>query len=202
MLLAAGAAVVVGSCATGPEDEPGREPGVRIHYGEHPRHFGILRVAAGAGPHPVIVVIHGGCWQSRIATHTYMEPLAQALVAEGVATWNLEFRGVDDAGGGWPGTFQDVAAGIDHLRPLVQQHPLDLGRVAQRLVTGSEDAVVPPGGVQAYREAAMAAGDEVKLFGIQGSHFDVVNPAHPGWSQVRQAILSSGDAVVLSKDKP
>jgi pimeloyl-ACP methyl ester carboxylesterase len=47
----------------------------------------------------------------------------------GIATWNLEYRGLGDAGGGWPGTFDDVAAGAAHLRTLAQAHPLDLDRV-------------------------------------------------------------------------
>ncbi|MCB0114013.1 MAG: prolyl oligopeptidase family serine peptidase, partial [Caldilineaceae bacterium] len=32
-------------------------------------------------------------------------------------------------GGGWPTTFQDVAAGVDHLRTLAEDYALDLARV-------------------------------------------------------------------------
>lgn len=52
-----------------------------------------------------------------------------SLTAAGVATWNLEYRRVDDPGGGWPATFLDVGAGIDHLRALAPAKRLDLGRV-------------------------------------------------------------------------
>ena len=52
-----------------------------------------------------------------------------ALTAAGVATWNLEYRRVDDPGGGWPATFLDVGAGIDHLRALAPAKRLELGRV-------------------------------------------------------------------------
>lgn len=104
------------------------EPGVRIPYGDLPLQFGELALPSGEGPHPVAVVVHGGCWLS-IADLSYMRHLSEALVARGWATWNLEFRRADDEGGGWPGTFIDVAAGTDHLRELAANHPLDLSRV-------------------------------------------------------------------------
>lgn len=33
-----------------------------ISYGEDSLQFGELRLPQGQGPHPVIVLIHGGCW--------------------------------------------------------------------------------------------------------------------------------------------
>jgi len=33
----------------------------RIQYGKDPMQFGELRLPKGKGPHPVAVVIHGGC---------------------------------------------------------------------------------------------------------------------------------------------
>ena len=42
--------------------------------------------------------------------------------------WNLEYRRLGvRSGGGWPATFEDVAAGIDHLGAL--DEPVDLARV-------------------------------------------------------------------------
>jgi pimeloyl-ACP methyl ester carboxylesterase len=50
------------------------------------------------------------------------------LTRRGWATWNLEYRRLGVLSrGGWPATFEDVAAGIDHLRTL--EEPLDLARV-------------------------------------------------------------------------
>ena len=43
--------------------------------------------------------------------------------------WNLEYRRVGNAGGGWPGTFLDIARGADHLTALAVKHKLDLSRV-------------------------------------------------------------------------
>lgn len=109
---------------------------VRIAYGSDPLQFGELRVPATKGPHPVAIVIHGGCWLARLGdidpravAMDNMRPLAAALTEAGIATWNLEYRRLGHAGGGWPGTFRDVAAGADFLRTLARDRQLDLTRV-------------------------------------------------------------------------
>ena len=79
----------------------------------------------GSGPHPVIVLIHGGSWTARYG-RAVMRGLAGDLRRRGWAVWNIEYRRVGD-GGGWPATFDDVAAAIDHLPEL--DAPLDLERV-------------------------------------------------------------------------
>jgi acetyl esterase/lipase len=60
----------------------------------------------------------------------YMSAFADALTADGVATWSIEYRRVGDEGGGWPGTFQDVADAADHLLDIAREHHLDLDRVS------------------------------------------------------------------------
>jgi acetyl esterase/lipase len=100
----------------------------RIPYGSDPFEFGDLRLPAGEGPHPVAIVIHGGCWRARY-TLEHIGNLAAALTRAGIATWSLEYRRVGNAGGGWPGSFEDVGRGADHLRELAQSFPLDLNRV-------------------------------------------------------------------------
>ncbi|MEM6747213.1 MAG: alpha/beta hydrolase [Pseudomonadota bacterium] len=69
----------------------------------------------GDGPHQVVVMIHGGCWQKSIADRTLMNYAADDLRRRGMAVWNIEYRGVDEEGGGYPGTFLDVAAAVDAL---------------------------------------------------------------------------------------
>lgn len=101
----------------------------RIQYGRDPLQFGDLRLPKGAGPHPVAVVIHGGCWLSRFADLQIMSALSDALTQIGIATWNIEYRPVDSSGGGWPGTFNDVAGAVDHLRTLGKIYNLDLKRL-------------------------------------------------------------------------
>jgi len=104
------------------------EPDQRIPYGDDALQFGELRLPEGAGPHPAAILIHGGCWLSEFDI-THLRKLAAALTRTGIATWAIEYRRVGNPGGGWPGTFQDVARGADHLRVLARSHPLDLGRV-------------------------------------------------------------------------
>ncbi len=100
----------------------------RIAYGPDPLQFGELRLPDGPGPHPVAIVLHGGCWLAEYDLG-YISGLANALADAGVATWSLEYRRVGDDGGGWPGTFLDVGRGADHLRSLAGEFGLDLGRV-------------------------------------------------------------------------
>lgn len=112
------------------ESLPARPADYRIAYGQQPSQFGELRLPNRAGPHPVVVLVHGGCWKSEYATLRDLAALADALTDAGFATWSIEYRRLGEPGGGWPGTYRDVAAGIDHLRTLAAPHRLDLSRVA------------------------------------------------------------------------
>jgi acetyl esterase/lipase len=109
------------SLAAGPPDE-------RIQYGPGPFQFGNLRLPKRAGPHPVVVFVHGGCWLSAFDI-THAGSLEQAIADSGFAVWSLEYRRVGNDGGGWPGTFTDLAQGTDHLRTLASKYSLDLNRV-------------------------------------------------------------------------
>jgi acetyl esterase/lipase len=102
--------------------------GVRISYGDAPQQFGELRVPSGAGPFPIFILIHGGCWLSDF-DYTYCTHLAAWLAANGYATWTIEYRRLGDAGGGWPGTFLDVANAADALREIGKTKPIDTRRV-------------------------------------------------------------------------
>jgi acetyl esterase/lipase len=101
----------------------------RIAYGNRPGQFVDLWLPDGPGPHRVVVMIHGGCWRSKVANLTIMNWAAEDLRRRGLAVWNIEYRGVDQEGGGYPGTFADVAAAADALRSAAPSHGLDLRRV-------------------------------------------------------------------------
>ncbi len=73
--------------------------------------------------------MHGGCWVHGYAAAQNSAALADALRDAGLATWNVEYRRRDNPGGGWPGTFLDVAHAADSLRALASRYPLDLTRV-------------------------------------------------------------------------
>ena len=73
------------------------------------------------GPWPVVVLVHGGFWRTGW-DRTLMTPLARDLRPAGLAAWNVEYRRIGQEGGGWPGTFLDVAAALD---ALVDQDGID-----------------------------------------------------------------------------
>lgn len=100
--------------------------GARHRYGEHPSQVADLYLPAGPGPHPLVVLIHGGSWQKHYGKRV-TAALASDLRRRGFAVWNIEYRRLGN-GGGWPETFADVAAAIDHLRTL--DAPLDLERAS------------------------------------------------------------------------
>ncbi len=78
---------------------------------------------------PTVLMVHGGCWQSAIADRRLMDWAAADLRDAGIAVWNIDYRGVDRDGGGYPGTFHDVAAAADLLRDHAAAHRLDLTRI-------------------------------------------------------------------------
>ena len=127
--LAVAAAVPLGAaaCGDGGGDEPAAGSTVHAYGGADPQ-VGDLVLPAGAGPHPVVVLVHGGFWRAQY-DRSLMAPLAADLAARGWAAWNIEYRRVGE-GGGWPGTFDDVAAAVDHLAVLAEAgEPLDLERI-------------------------------------------------------------------------
>lgn len=107
---------------------PASPPDHTIAYGGDANQFGQLFLPRGQGPFAVAVVIHGGCWK-KFADLKNTLPMSDALRKAGIATWNIEYRRVDNEGGGWPGTYLDVAAAIDYLRTIAPQYHLDLERV-------------------------------------------------------------------------
>jgi acetyl esterase/lipase len=108
---------------------PSKPPDTRIPYGKDDLQHGELRLPKGSGPFPLAIVIHGGCWVAKFASTQNTAALADALRDAGVATWNVEYRRADHPGGGWPGTFADIAAATDIVRTIAMEHPLDLSRV-------------------------------------------------------------------------
>lgn len=99
-------------------------PPITIHYGSHGDQVGDLRLPEGNGPHPVVILIHGGFWKQHW-TRDLMDPLALDLTKRGFATWNIEYRRVGGEGG-WPETFFDVASAVDKLGELSGEHGLNL----------------------------------------------------------------------------
>ena len=140
LLALAACAVTTGgeTAASGPDglmawpdllERPRPEPTSSIAYGDDALQVVDLWLPDGDGPHPTVLMVHGGCWQTEIADRRIMNWIADDLRRRGIAVWNIDYRGVDLPGGGYPGTFLDAAAAADALRAHAERFRLDLSRI-------------------------------------------------------------------------
>ncbi|MFZ6644793.1 alpha/beta hydrolase [Undibacterium sp. TJN25] len=133
--LLAASAVAVGTAAAAPMslknymDLQGPEPDVHLAYGTQPSQFVELFKPEGHGPFPVAIVIHGGCWTVEFGGIKQMHNVAGDLARRGIAVWNVEYRRVDEEGGGYPGTYQDISAALNLLQASAGKYGLDANRV-------------------------------------------------------------------------
>lgn len=109
-------------------ERPHPKGAIRIAYGTAPAQFVDLWMPAGSGPHPVVVLVHGGCWQAQYGLDL-MDWAAEDLRSRGIAVWNIEYRRLGESGGGYPGTFQDVGQAMDLLRTEAPKRHLKLDTV-------------------------------------------------------------------------
>jgi acetyl esterase/lipase len=107
----------------------GPAPAAVLRYGPAPSQYAELFLPAGAGPHPVAVLVHGGCWTVKFGGIEQLRHLAGALAADGIAVWNVEYRRVDEPGGGYPGTYQDINAALETLAREAPARRLDTSRL-------------------------------------------------------------------------
>lgn len=107
----------------------GPAPTAQVAYGAAPSQYAQLFRPEGSGPFPVVVLVHGGCWTVEFGGITQMRNVAGALAAQGIAVWNVEYRRVDEPGGGYPGTYQDMHAALDSLQQHASQYQLDTSRI-------------------------------------------------------------------------
>jgi len=106
---------------------PPPAPDKRIAYGKDPNQFGDLRLPKGSARAPIAVNVHGGFWRARYDL-AHASHLCAALTQAGVATWNLEYRRLGNPGGGWPGSLQDLSAGLKFIDRFASDYHLDPGR--------------------------------------------------------------------------
>src|SRR6476646_9892922 len=109
---------------TPPDDvltRPAPLPDHEIRYGTGPEHVADVRLpAATSRPAPRVIFLHGGFWRAAY-DRSHTGPMATALATAGYAVCVPEFRRTGQAGGGWPGTFEDVAAAVDRSPALVRK---------------------------------------------------------------------------------
>ncbi|MPZ95369.1 MAG: alpha/beta fold hydrolase [Propionibacteriales bacterium] len=106
-------------------DRPARKPDAVLTYGKHPDQLLDVhlppRPVDGAAPAPVVVFLHGGFWRQAF-DRTHTRPLAEALAAEGYVVVTPEFRR-SGGDGGYPETFDDVAAALDAVPTIESVAP-------------------------------------------------------------------------------
>ena len=117
---------------------PSASPVAVLKYGDDPLQFGELWLPTSEvsdpnsseqqqATHPLLVLIHGGCWLNEYdISHTHA--LSSSLAASGYAVWAIEYRRTGDEGGGWPGSFDDIKAGIQFTQTL-DDYSLDLSKI-------------------------------------------------------------------------
>jgi acetyl esterase/lipase len=91
---------------------PAPPPDLTIRYGADPEQVVDVRLPPPGTPaRPPVVFLHGGFWMAEY-DRAHVGPLAADLAARGYPVVCPEYRRVGQAGGGWPGTLDDVAAGL------------------------------------------------------------------------------------------
>ena len=101
-------------------------PDAVVRYADHPD--GVLDVFVPPSRRtgsPLVVLLHGGFWRAEW-DRVHARPLANALVAEGLAVAVPEYRRVGGAGG-WPATFEDVRAVMARLPELLASVDVPVG---------------------------------------------------------------------------
>lgn len=155
----------------------------RLDYGRRHGQHGDLWVPDGdppatGGGWPVVVLLHGGFWRA-LYTKSLMTPLAADVMDRGWAAWNLEYRRVGTIpNGGWPATFDDVAAGVDHLAApaVARSYRLDLTRVVavghsaggHLALWAAARGKLPPGAPGGWAAGAGATAGTVPMCGAVG----------------------------------
>jgi acetyl esterase/lipase len=104
-------------------------PDATVDYGTDPYQKVDVWVPQGTGPFPTVLMVHGGCWTTSIADRSLMNWIADDLRKDGIAVWNIDYRGVDRPGGGYPGTFTDAAAAADALKANARKYHMDTKHV-------------------------------------------------------------------------
>jgi acetyl esterase/lipase len=105
-----------------------RRPDLVLHYGDGSDHVADVHIPHGAtappegtsGRVPLTIFLHGGFWGAQYGRE-HTAPLAEAMSAAGIVVCAPEYRRTGQSGGGWPGTFDDVAAAVDRLPGLVAE---------------------------------------------------------------------------------
>jgi len=151
-------------------------PDERVAYGADPNQFLEVRLPRAQRPHSVVLNIHGGFWRAKYDL-AHAGHLCEVLRAAGVATFNIEYRRVGNAGGGWPGTFEDIRAAYRFVQQERSRFHLDLDRlIVMGHSAGGQLALCLAAHETSLHRAISLAGviDLKKAFALHLSHDAVV----------------------------
>ncbi|MEE7463641.1 esterase [Methylobacterium fujisawaense] len=152
-------------------DLPRPPPAPQVLYGKAPAQGVDLFLPDDPGPHPVVALVHGGCWSATSAGREQMRHLGPELTRRGIAVWSIGYRRADEVGGGYPGTYRDVATALDRLVADSPDHRLDLSRVVL---------------------AGHSAGGHLALWAASRQSLPAASPLHGSVRFVPRAVISSG----------
>jgi acetyl esterase/lipase len=93
-------------------------PDQTLHYGGLPDHVVDVRLPSTDAARPLVVVVHGGFWKAEY-DRAHAGPQSVGLAHAGYVVATVDYRRVGQPGGGWPGTFDDLAALSDTVPSLV-----------------------------------------------------------------------------------
>jgi acetyl esterase/lipase len=114
-------------------DERAAPPTRTAPYGEDPAQVYDVRTPPVHAPRRSlsVVVVHGGFWRSEY-DRGHASRQAQAFADAGYPTAVIEYRRTGMAGGGWPGTADDVRAAVTAIRrdPELARAPVLVGHSA------------------------------------------------------------------------
>ncbi len=141
-----------------------------------------------------------------------LAPIAEDLAAKGYAVRNIEYRRVGAPGGGWPGTFGDVALAVDHLATLCDESLApdlervvlaghsDCGQLALCAAARNGNARFRAKRVQPLAVAALAAVSDLARAYETGAGNGAVNAAVEG--DYATAAAAAGDPDSMAHASP
>lgn len=141
-------------------------PPATVPYGAHEDQHAEVRTPNGAGPHPTVILVHGGFWREQYTLDT-LDALAIDLTQRGFTTINLEYRRIPPIGG-WRTTMSDVTTGLEAAG--------DLDRVDPDHVTVLGHSAGGQLGFFATRDSDVAVRTLISLGGVL--HLDSLPPDH------------------------